>query len=333
MSLRRRHSLDLVVLLLPCAAAVYSDSSVQPHHLGATVDRDPGDAGVGPAQGLLIQGQLAPVSKVQAVVQASGNATGGNGTARGAGNEAEDLEEQIHSLRRELDELREEKRHSRPVKPWIWNPLIRIQEFFFNPVKRAMQAVTTKYRGKDPHLSQHDQAQDQDPLSGYNDYDGNDGDDYPTGTYAGPPSWDVYTSSPMVFVIPTVFLLLLVYAWKVMSATSEAPVNPPTRAGMPAWNTKTDAIFSASDQDRDGFLSYSDMRWMARVTNPDSAGHFTFEWYKDLCRPLGVDPHRGFDREEFRQSLMLLGNDVDRDYEVVTRSGAPPQQAQSSGCA
>lgn len=240
------------------------------------------------------------------------------------------LEREIHDLRRELDELKHEKQQEiAAVVPMKRNPFLRVRDMLdpFARVQRAYDQYRWRRRKpNNPDLEHEhvDDNEDQDPLSG------GLGDDPSASTDYEPVTWGFYPPFPMMVALPLITLIGVICFCGVMNPSWDPPATPPTRVGMPAWTTKTDAIFATCDRDRDGFLSYNDMRWMARVTNPDGAGHFTFEWYKDLCRPLGVDPRRGFDREEFRQSLMLLGNDVDSDADAVARAGSPPAQAGSS---
>lgn len=300
-----------VVLVLQCfVAALHSDTSnatINVHNGTAASDSLPGADNLPSPANMMMRGLEAPTTDAASEERPPSTRV---------------LQREIHNLRRELDELKHETRQGRPgIRPLYDNPFLRIREMF-NPFHKLQEAYHN-YKRKaaaephDPSL-QHTE-QDQDPLSG------GLGDD-PSVDYE-PATWDVYPPFPMMIGLPLFTFIGVVCVCGVMSPSWEPPATPPTRVGMPAWNTKTDAIFAACDRDRDGFLSYNDMRWMARVTNPEGASHFTFEWYKDLCRPLGVDPRRGFDKEEFRQSLMLLGNDVDSDYDVVTRVVSPQQQA------
>lgn len=85
----------------------------------------------------------------------------------------------------------------------------------------------------------------------------------------------------------------------------------------PSFNAKTDFIFFACDRDRDGYVSYEELRWLARLTMPKDDKPLSREWFRDLCRPLGADARRGLNQQEFRQSYILLASDIDRDYAAV----------------
>mmetsp|Transcript_62623 Transcript_62623/g.135970 ORF Transcript_62623/g.135970 Transcript_62623/m.135970 type:complete len:279 (+) Transcript_62623:128-964(+) len=159
-------------------------------------------------------------------------------------------------------------------------------------------------------------------------------DQDPAGSQTTPLPWSDEPTTAPALLIP--FLGFLVGVACLCIVIFDEPTNPsgnggnPNQVRVPVWLTKADAIFAACDQDRDGFISYNELKWLARVTSPKTSSQLTQGWFRDLCRPLGADPRRGLDREEFRQSYMLLGSDVDSDYEAIRQIS---QEAASSSSA
>jgi len=135
-----------------------------------------------------------------------------------------------------------------------------------------------------------------------------------------------------IMLLPIVAFAVGLICLLVMFITDDGPFDRSRHTdrinSVPTFNTKIDAIFGVADRDRDGYVSFQELRQIARLTNPKGASSVTMDWFTDLCRPLGADPQRGLDRAEFRQSYILLGHDVDKDYAIVVERAQQQSDAQ-----
>ena len=77
---------------------------------------------------------------------------------------------------------------------------------------------------------------------------------------------------------------------------------------------KSDAIFDAFDQDKDGYMNYAELRALGTATG----GSLTEIAYCAICEELGIDASRGVTKEELWRMYSSAGmGDASRDYNLV----------------
>lgn len=115
-------------------------------------------------------------------------------------------------------------------------------------------------------------------------------------------------------------------ALKVRLVTSREESASKREQKMPAWVSKADSVFITCDQNKDGYLGFEEFSWLAQ-RNGRQLSQLSYE---NLCRSVGADEKHGLTVQEFRQSYVILGHDVDYDFAVVQRAvreGSVPSKA------